>query len=196
MVKKVQIIPVYVFDERIFKGKTSYGFDKIQSFRTQFIIESVEDLRKNLRIRGADLLVRMGKPEEIIFELAKTLKTQWVYCNRERTYEEVMVQDKLEHHLWTIGQEIRYTRGKMLYYTSDLPFPITQTPESFTAFRKEVEKIIPVRKPVPVPETVPYMEMVDPGIIPDLDYFGKKILLKIILKTITFAAAKVRVLRN
>ena len=113
--KKVQIIPVYVFDERIFKGKTSYGFDKIQSFRTQFIIESVEDLRKNLRIRGADLLVRMGKPEEIIFELAKTLKTQWVYCNRERTYEEVMVQDKLEHKLWTIGQEIRYTRGKMLY---------------------------------------------------------------------------------
>ncbi|MBK8546595.1 MAG: DASH family cryptochrome [Saprospiraceae bacterium] len=176
--KKVQIIPVYVFDERIFKGKTSYGFDKIQSFRTQFIIESVEDLRKNLRIRGADLLVRMGKPEEIIFELAKTLKTQWVYCNRERTYEEVMVQDKLEHKLWTIGQEIRYTRGKMLYYTSDLPFPITQTPESFTAFKKEVEKIIPVRKPVPVPETVPYMEMVDPGIIPDLDYFGKKNIVK------------------
>jgi deoxyribodipyrimidine photo-lyase len=83
------------------------------------------------------LVVRIGKPEVVVFELAKSLKTQWVYCNRERTYEEVLVQDALEHQLWTIGQEIRYTRGKMLYYTSDLPFPITHTPENFTAFRKE-----------------------------------------------------------
>jgi deoxyribodipyrimidine photo-lyase len=186
LLKKADIIPVYVFDERIFKGKTSYGFDKIQSFRTQFIIESVEDLRKNLRNLGADLVVRIGKPEVVVFELAKSLKTQWVYCNRERTYEEVLVQDALEHQLWTIGQEIRYTRGKMLYYTSDLPFPITHTPENFTAFRKEVERIIQVRNPIPSPEFISYKKDVEPGEIPDLTFFNKKPISKKHIENINF----------
>ena len=173
--KKAKIFPVYVFDERVFFGKTSFGFEKISAFRTQFIIESVINLRENLKTLGADLIVRTGKPEEILFDIAKDLKTSWVYCNRERTQEEVLVQDALERKLWTIGQELRYTRGKMLYYTSDLPFPVTHTPDVFTQFRKEVEKIVPVREPLPVPANIPYdPDKVSAGEIPTLDFFGKK----------------------
>lgn len=173
--KKALIFPVFVFDERIFSGITARGFEKTGSYRAQFIIESVIDLRNNLRALGADLVVRTGKPEEEIFTLARDLKTSWVYCNRERTAEEVFVQDTLEKKLWTIGQELRYTRGKMLYYTSDLPFPVTHTPDVFTQFRKEVEKVVPVRHPLPVPEVIPYTGgITDPGIIPDLAFFAKK----------------------
>lgn len=172
--KKALIFPVFVFDERIFSGLTARGFEKTSSFRAQFIIESVIDLRNNLRSFGADLIVRTGKPEEEIFNLARDLKTSWVYCNRERTAEEVFVQDTLEKKLWTIGQELRYTRGKMLYYTSDLPFPVTHTPDVFTQFRKEVEKIVPVRNPLPTPELIPFTQgCADPGNIPDLAFFGK-----------------------
>ena len=109
-----EIIPVYIFDERIFKGETTFGFPKIGKFRTQFIIECIEDLRKNLAARGSRLIVRVGKPEEIIYDIAKQAQTSWVFCNRERTSEEVLVQDALEKKLWQIGQEIRYERGKML----------------------------------------------------------------------------------
>lgn len=165
--KDVTILPVYVFDERVFYGRTSYGFEKTGKFRKKFIRESVIDLRNNLKSRGADLIVRIGKPEEIIFEIAKTIKSSWVYCNRERTFEEVIVQDELEKRLWSIGQELRYTRGKMLYYTMDLPFPVTHTPDIFTTFRKEIEKIVPVRKPLAVPEQIPYeSDLVESGDIP------------------------------
>src|SRR5690606_25035916 len=129
---KSEIIPIFVFDERVFFGTTKEGFEKTSAYRTKFIIEAVQDLRNSLKKLDADLIVRVGKPEEIIFELAKEFKTSWVYCNRERTDEELKVQDLLEKNLWTIGQEIRYARGKMLYYTADLPFPITQTPDNFT----------------------------------------------------------------
>ncbi|MFZ1703597.1 MAG: DASH family cryptochrome [Saprospiraceae bacterium] len=175
LVKKALVFPVYVFDERIFFGKTSYGFLKTGKFRAKFILESVEDLRNNLRNLGSDLIVRIGKPEEEIFSLAKSLKTSWVYCNRERTSEEVEVQDSLEKKLWTIGQELRYTRGKMLYYTSDLPFPINQAPDTFTIFRKEVERLVPVRLPLPSPKKMqhfgPFPEV---GTIPDFSFFNSE----------------------
>ena len=169
-----EILPVFIFDERIFKGKTSYGFEKCAKYRTQFIIESVQNLRDNLRARGADLIVRNGKPEDILFDLAKALKTNWIYCNRERTSEEVKVQDRLEEKLWSIGQELRYARGKMLYYTADLPFPVNQTPDTFSHFRKEVERFVNVRPPLATPENIHYLQSdLMPGEIPTLTELGK-----------------------
>ena len=168
------ILPVYVFDTRIFEGKTSFGFDKISKFRTKFIIESVIDLKKNLQSKGSDLIIRFGKPEDVIYELAKEVKSSWVYCNRERTEEELTVQDRLEQNLWTIGQELRYARGKMLYHTADLPFPISQMPDTFTTYRKEVENIVILREPLPTPNNIPFPEIkLDRGEVPTNATFGK-----------------------
>ncbi|HOY20092.1 MAG TPA: deoxyribodipyrimidine photo-lyase, partial [Haliscomenobacter sp.] len=62
-----EVIPVYIFDERRFKGKTSFGFPKTGKYRAQFIIESVADLRHSLRKLNSDLIVRVGKTEDILF---------------------------------------------------------------------------------------------------------------------------------
>lgn len=169
-----EVLPIFIFDERTFKGRTRwFDFPKTGKYRAKFTIEAVEDLRKNIRELGNELVIRIGKPEEILFELARETRSSWVFCNRERTSEELMVQDQLEEKLWTIGVEIRYSRGKMLYYTSDLPFPITHTPDVFTHFRKEVERFVPVRSPLFVPEHLPAFTVdIAAGIIPDLSDFG------------------------
>lgn len=169
-----ELIYVYVFDERTFLGETSFGFKKTGKYRARFIIDAVKDLRNNLKERGCRLVVRMGKPEEVLFDISDESKASWVFCNRERTQEEKDVQDALEKNLWSIGREVRFSRGKMLYYTGDLPFPITQTPDTFTAFRKEVEKFVPIRKPLPTDD----MELPDStfkiteGEIPSLEDLG------------------------
>ena len=173
-----EVIPVYVFDERVFKGQTKYGFPKTGSHRAKFIIESITDLRNSLKAIGSNLIVRIGKPEEILFELAQEVKSAWIFCNRERTAEEVKVQDKLEKKLWEIGQEVRYSRGKMLYYTADLPFPVTHTPDIFTHFRKEVEKYIQVREPLIAPvkgDFQPWSIRMEEGGIPALSDFGHEL---------------------
>lgn len=169
-----EVLPVYVFDERVFKGETRwYHFPKTNRFRARFIIESVIDLRKTLRRLGSDLIVRVGKPEEILFDLADRVKSSWIFCNRERMQEELDVQDALEQNLWSIGQEMRYSRGKMLYYTADLPFPITHTPDTFAQFRKEVERYVPVREPLPAPDNLgPLTIAVEAGTIPTVADFG------------------------
>ncbi|MEL7117856.1 MAG: DASH family cryptochrome, partial [Bacteroidota bacterium] len=165
--------PVYIFDERVFKGKTKYGFPKTGAHRAKFIIESVKNLKASLKALNSDLLVRVGKPEEILFKLANQAKSSWIFCNRERTPQEVAVQDGLEQKLWTIGQELRYSRGKMLYYTADLPFPVTHTPDTFSQFRKEVERYIEIRKPLPRPAKSfnPLTVALDYGKIPSLQDF-------------------------
>ena len=73
-----EVVPVYVFNVKA---------DRISAFRLKFLIESVADLRHQLRALGSDLLIRIGKPEEVIYQLAVETKSQWVYCNRERTRE-------------------------------------------------------------------------------------------------------------
>jgi deoxyribodipyrimidine photo-lyase len=168
-----EVIPIYVFDERVFLGKTRFGFPKTGKFRAKFIIESVADLRRSIRRLGSDLLVRVGKPEYIVSELAYQLKASWVLCNRERTYEEELVQDALERKLWSFGVELLFTRGKMLYHTQDLPVPVQHTPDTFTQFRKENEHITPVRPPFPSPTSLPPLPGgLEAGEIPSIEDFG------------------------
>jgi deoxyribodipyrimidine photo-lyase len=169
-----EVIPVFVFEDRLFKGNTSFGFPKTGKYRTKFILESVADLRQSLRKLNSDLIILVGNAEEVLFDLAEATKTSWIFCNRERTQEEARVQDTLEQKLWGIGQEMRYNRGKMLYYTADLPFPIQHTPDVFTQFRKEVERIVPVRDPLPRPIQTfnPLSIDLEPGEIPTLEDFG------------------------
>lgn len=168
-----QVIYVYVFDDIFFKDNDHSGFRRVGKFRLKFLLESVHNLRENLRAHGADLIIRTGRAQDEVFNLANELKTSWVFCNRERTKDELQIQDELEHNLWSIGQELRYSRGKMLYYTQDLPFPISQTPDSFSQFRKEVDKIIEVRHPLAkVKDFKNKANNIDVGDIPNLQSFG------------------------
>lgn len=169
-----EVLPVYIFDPRTWRGTLPHtGLPKIGSHRARFLLESVANLKKNLRKRGADLLIRIGKPEEELADLTAETKASWVFCNRERIDEELQVQNAVEQSLWTIGREVYYSRGKLLYYTADLPFPITQTPDIFTQFRKETERITPVREPLPTPVRIPLIAgPLDFGQVPTLADFG------------------------
>lgn len=169
-----EVLPVYIFDPRVWRGTLPHtGLPKMGSHRARFILESVADLKKNLRKRGADLLIRVGKPEEVLADLTHETKASWTFCNRERMDEELHVQNAVEQALWAIGREVYYSRGKLLYYTADLPFPVTQTPDIFTQFRKETERITKVRQPLPTPMRIPLTEdEVDYGQLPELSDFG------------------------
>jgi deoxyribodipyrimidine photo-lyase len=168
-----EIIPIFVFDERVFEGKTRFGFSKTGPYRAKFIMESVQDLQQSLKKLGSDLLIRTGKPEEILVNIAREYKCSWVICNRERTFEEVTVQDALEKGLWGLGIELIYVRGKMLYHTQDLPMPVQHIPDVFSQFRKETEGITQVRLPLPRPDSLaPMPPELRNSSVPNLADFG------------------------
>ena len=97
-----EVYPVYVLDERMF-GKTSFGFSKTGSHRAIFLLESLAVLRERLRSKGSDLIIRKGKPEEIIPRLAAEIGAKGVFAHQEVTSEETKVEDALEREHFRRG---------------------------------------------------------------------------------------------
>ncbi len=166
-----QLIPLYCFDPREF-AKTAFGFAKTGAYRSQFLRESVANLRKNLRQRGSDLVIRQGNPEHIIPELVKTLNINQVWFETEVTREEQQVEQALRQALQPLGTQIQSHWGASLYHPSQLPFPIEQLPDVFTQFRKAVEKSASIPPPAPLFTQFPPLLEMDVGELPSLASLG------------------------
>ncbi len=166
------IYPVFCFDPRKFQIN-EYGFKKTGIFRAKFLIESVRDLKLKLKDIGSDLIVKIGKPEDIIFSLARYLKANRVFCQEEITSEEISVEDALYRNLKSLNLELEFFWGKTLFHFDDLPFDdIAGLPDVFTSFRKEVEKKIEVRAEFFTPEKLIYSSDITSDSIPDLTDLG------------------------
>jgi deoxyribodipyrimidine photo-lyase len=168
-----EIIPVYCFDPRQF-GKTAFGFPKTGAFRAQFLLESVTDLRRSLHSLGSDLLICRDHPEFIIPHLASKLAISAVFYHQEATAEEQAVETALSNALKPLGVRVQSFWGHTLYHPDDLPFELSQIPELFTAFRKQVERDSSVDPPLPAPRSLPPLpaEAPEPGDIPTLADLG------------------------
>jgi len=138
------------------------------------LLESVSDLRKNLRERGSDLIVRIGKPETVLVELVKETGADAVYAHREVTKEEVKSEDKIEAALKDEGVEVKYFWGSTLYHVDDLPFKLEQMPTSYSGFKEKVSGL-EIRKTIEALDQLkglPSMGDVEVGEIPSLVDLG------------------------
>jgi deoxyribodipyrimidine photo-lyase len=169
--QKQPIVPLYCVDPRQF-GKTSFGFPKIGSYRTQFLLESLADLRQSLRQLGSDLVIRKGHPEEVIPALIQELEVTAVYWHQEVTAEELAVEQSLEDRLEQLNVQRQKYWGATLYHPNNLPFDINRVPEVFTQFRRQVEKDSTVDVGFSTPQQIPFLPVVDVGELPTLDDLG------------------------
>ncbi len=165
-----ECIPVYVFDERHF-GTTAFGFPKTGAFRAQFLLDSVEALRLQLQSQGSDLVVRMGKPEQILPELAEATEARAVYASHEYGSEEMEAEQELSIMLKDI--ELKLFHTSTLIHPGDIPFELEALPDVFTSFRKKVEKYAEVRSAFPAPDKLTSLpQELDPGTLPSFEKLG------------------------
>jgi deoxyribodipyrimidine photo-lyase len=68
-----RVIPFFCFDDRLLHGRHESGS------RTQFMLECLTDLRCSLRDRGADLVLRHGRPERELPRLAREVGAREVH---------------------------------------------------------------------------------------------------------------------
>lgn len=164
------IIPVYCFDEAQF-GTTKFGFQKTGSFRAQFLLESLEDLDRNLRAIGSGLVILKGKPEEEIPKLVKQHKATKVFAKREVAFEERNTEQKVQEAMFKIKCDFESFSTSTLYHAEDLPFSIKDIPDVFTNFRKKTEKESVIRPAFDVPPQIksPFIETM---VLPTLEELG------------------------
>jgi deoxyribodipyrimidine photo-lyase len=169
--KADKVLPVYVFDPFYFKT-TDSGLQKTGSIRAKFLLESVADLRLNLQKLGGDLIVRIGNPADIIPQLAQQYEVCEVYHHREVAFEETQISEEVETALWKIKLNLKHFIGHTLYHKEDLPFPIKDIPDSFSVFKKKVERESEVRPCIETPEHINIPKISDAGNIPALADLG------------------------
>lgn len=169
-----EVIPVYCFDPRQF-GPTEFGFPKTGSHRANFLIQSIQSLRTSLKSIQGNLVVLQGKPEEELIKLAEETGAKAIFFSKEVTSEERNVDKSLERTAFSKGIACESFWQSTLYHIDDLPFPVKQTPEVFTHFRKEVEKQSKVRATLPTPKAINYPAedlKGKEGEIPELEIWG------------------------
>lgn len=166
------VIPVYFFDPRYF-GENRLGFKNTGILRARFLLESVRHFKKTLQDMGADLLVFQGKPEDLIGTLCAKYDVTEVYHHREVANRETKISELVEAALWQEKINLKHFIGHTLYHKEDLPFPIRDIPDAFSAFKKKVEKesfVRPVIPPVAPFITHPHLEATDIPTLSELGY--------------------------
>ncbi|KAF0887818.1 hypothetical protein E2562_004039 [Oryza meyeriana var. granulata] len=167
------LLPVFVFDPRDF-GKSPSGFDRTGPYRANFLLDSVADLRRSLRARGGDLVVRVGRPEVVIPELARAAGVEAVFAHGEVSRDECRAEERVSKAVEKEGIEVKYFWGSTLYHLDDLPFRLEEMPSNYGGFREAV-KGLDVRKVLDAPEEVkcvPMKNVLEPGEIPTLAELG------------------------
>ncbi|KDP33432.1 hypothetical protein JCGZ_07003 [Jatropha curcas] len=183
------VLPVYCVDPRLFQTTYHFGFPKTGALRAQFIIECLADLRKNLMKKGLNLLIRHGKPEEILPSLAEAFAAHTVYAQKETCSEETNVErliskalqqvklspspEKSKSHGSSKSPKLQLVWGSTMYHMDDLPFYTNDIPDVYTQFRKSVEAKCAIRSCTKMPTSLaPPPSVEDWGCVPSIDDLG------------------------
>jgi deoxyribodipyrimidine photo-lyase len=167
------IIPVYIFDDRQFKTTSLFNLAKTGNYRTQFLIESVQDLKQNLISKGSNLIIKRGLPEDILPELCKQYLVKELVYHKEVAPEELAVENKVNAVLLKIGVETTSFSSATLIHHDDLPFPLLKMPPIFTKYRNLIELNCSVRALFKTPDHIPSPEFQYLGEIPKMKQLGQ-----------------------
>lgn len=74
--------------------------------------------------RGSDLVVRIGRPESVLVELAKAVGADVVYMQREVSHEEARMEERVEEAIEREGIEVKWFWGSTLYHVDYLGFEL------------------------------------------------------------------------
>ena len=144
--KCTHLLPLYVLDKRyinlaFINGTVAsvednapttrhFGFPRTHTHRTNFLLQSLDELRKGLKEKGSDLLVRQGTVEEIVGQIVKDAgNVTEVYMAKDVTSEEIAVENRIRE---LVDQNLNLFWTSTLYHTEDVP----KVPDVFTQFRR------------------------------------------------------------
>ncbi|MGB6152692.1 MAG: DASH family cryptochrome [Pricia sp.] len=168
------VIAAYFFDPRHF-AIGDFGFKKTEKYRARFLIESVAELRENLKKLNISLLVFYDRPENVIPELVKKHDLNAIFLQKEWTRDENQVLDAvtaaLPHQI-----SIEETYDQFLFHPDDIPYSrLENIPQVYTQFRKKCEKYCEIRPAVEAPTDLAKNNLIENDTsIPNLEDLGLK----------------------
>ena len=138
-----RVIAVYCFDPNYF-AVNKHGFKITEKYRAKFLIETIEDLRRQLDHLNINLLVYYDLPETIIPKICDTYDITDIYIQNDWTKDEIATENGVKAKLKNV--EFHSIYNQLLYHPEDINFEISKLPQVFTVFRKKLEKYVVIRE--------------------------------------------------
>ena len=135
-----KILGFYCFNPKMFE-LNELNFHKTNNYRAKFLIESVENLKTELKKNNISLIIKIGDPVEELTNIISKKNINNIYFQNEWTEEEVLEEKSLKNKC--VGVKFHSFYGQFLYDPEDLE--IQNISNVFTNFRKHCEKKIEVR---------------------------------------------------
>ena len=137
-----KVIAVYFFDPKLFKTD-AFGFQKTAKFRAKFLLETITDLKENLKALNITLLTYFESPENRIHVLCDALSISTIYTQKEWTREEVSTENLINS---TLSDTVHFTADydQFLYHPDAVSKDFSKIPDVFTIFRKKLEKTVKI----------------------------------------------------
>ncbi len=148
------LLPVYCFDPVALGPDAYLGLPKTGPHRLPFLLESLADLRKRYTALSSDVHFVVGRPAEVLPELARQVGATAVWVSAEHTTEEANAEAAVAAAL-PPAVPLRRFETRSLLPPADLPIAIQNLPFSFSKFRFDVASKVSVRAPLPVPRQLP-----------------------------------------
>ncbi|MEB8432620.1 DASH family cryptochrome [Cocleimonas sp. KMM 6892] len=139
-----QLVFVYIFDPNLLE-KNHFDQSRLGSPRWQFIYESLLDLNNQLESHQQTLIIKVGKPTEVLSTLINQHDiTEFGVTPLTGFYEKRDIQSLDE----AFKGRLNWHRDESftLFNQAELPFILDEMPDGFTPFRKHIEKAIKVEK--------------------------------------------------
>jgi deoxyribodipyrimidine photo-lyase len=136
--KHSKVIGIYILDPSLFE-ENEFGFKKMDVFRTQFLLESLQDLKHQLLTKNISLLVFLDQPEIKIKAICDSYQIDAIYKQKEWTNDEVISLKTVKE---TIHEKIKIHEiyNQFLYHPDDINIDIENIPPVFSNLRKKLEK--------------------------------------------------------
>ncbi len=161
-----RVVPLFIFDELLLHGSNS------SANRNRFLIECLEDLKRSLGERGADLIVRRGVPAEVLSSHASEVGSSDVYCTQDYSPFATRRDELVAKTLRTQSVVLRQFPGRLLI---DSPAQIrTKTGTIYRVFSPfwRTWQETPRREIVPSPHALRLPQGMDPGHLPRVEEFA------------------------
>ncbi len=142
MQESLPFVAVYVFDDRDF-GRIQFGSRKTGKYRARFLLETVQDLKGNLKGKDIPFLLKQGNTGSVFKELSDTFDIVKIFCQQEWTREEKEKEDEVRNVLPAAAWEKSYSQ--FLVHPLFVAGTMDKIPMMFTTFRQKIEKNLLIR---------------------------------------------------
>lgn len=164
------IIAAYCFDDAHFENG-GFGFKKTGKYRAKFLIETIQNLKANLKALNIELFIFKGQPDTCLSQLISEHDIKNVYFQKEWTSEEEHVFNNLKR---VVPKDVIFTSNydQFLFHPEDINMSFAKIPQVFTNFRKHVEKQSSVKICATPHAVVPNRKIINNTTIPTLQDLG------------------------